>query len=209
MNQDLKAICERIVRLEEEKRALAEDIKDVKAEAKAKGYDITLLNATVKLMLMDAGKRDKALEQHELLDTYLCGVGLLPDHEELLDEDCTPSTASARDGLRREEMTVTNTPRHLSAVPQGETSDTHVSDEVPGGAVDATEVRHSEETTSPFIEGQSETSPTHSSFVREDRLLPGTSRTEATGEVPPALSPVAANSEEEIPSFLRRTREPA
>lgn len=63
----LRAFIERIERLEEEKRALMEDIKEVYAEAKGVGFDIKVLRQVIRLRKMD--KADRA-EQEQLLDLY-------------------------------------------------------------------------------------------------------------------------------------------
>lgn len=64
----LKAFIERVERLEEEKRQIADDIKDVFAEAKATGFDVKVLRKIISLRKQDA---DERREQEELLDTYL------------------------------------------------------------------------------------------------------------------------------------------
>jgi uncharacterized protein (UPF0335 family) len=69
----LKSIVERIEKLEEEKRGVASDIKDVYAEAKANGYDVKTLRAVVKLRAMDKEKRQEA---EALLETYKSALGL-------------------------------------------------------------------------------------------------------------------------------------
>jgi uncharacterized protein (UPF0335 family) len=71
----LKAIVERIERLEEEKQALASDIKDVYAEAKANGFDTKTLRTVVRLRKQDAAERQ---EQGALLDLYLNALGMIP-----------------------------------------------------------------------------------------------------------------------------------
>jgi uncharacterized protein (UPF0335 family) len=70
----LKAIVERIERLEEEKAALAGDIKDVYAEAKANGFDTKTLRTVVRLRKQDTAERQ---EQEALLDLYLNALGML------------------------------------------------------------------------------------------------------------------------------------
>ena len=62
---ELRSFCERIARLESEKAALADDIKDVKAEAKGRGYDLKTLNEMLKLRKLDADEREarEALRQ--------------------------------------------------------------------------------------------------------------------------------------------------
>lgn len=69
----LKAFIERIERLEEEKKGIASDIKDVYAEAKANGYDIKTMRAIVKLRAMD---KDKRQEAEALLETYKAALGI-------------------------------------------------------------------------------------------------------------------------------------
>jgi uncharacterized protein (UPF0335 family) len=71
----LKAIVERIERLEEEKQALASDIKDVYAEAKANGFDTKTLRTIIRLRKQDTAERQ---EQEALLDLYLNALGMIP-----------------------------------------------------------------------------------------------------------------------------------
>jgi uncharacterized protein (UPF0335 family) len=70
----LKALVERIERLEEEKKALADDIRDVYAEAKVNGYDVKALRTVVRLRKQDANERQ---EQEAILETYLHALGML------------------------------------------------------------------------------------------------------------------------------------
>ena len=63
----LRSLIERIERLEEEKKALSGDIRDVFAEAKSAGFDVKIMRAILKLRKMNADDRD---EQEFLLDTY-------------------------------------------------------------------------------------------------------------------------------------------
>ena len=69
----LKSIIERIERLEEEKRAIAEDIKEVYSEAGANGFDVKILRKIVSLRRQDANDRR---EQEELLETYQRALGM-------------------------------------------------------------------------------------------------------------------------------------
>ena len=71
----LKSVIERIEKLEEEKAALAEDIKDVYAEARANGYDVKTLKSVVKLRKIDFEDRQV---QEEMLDLYLHALGMVP-----------------------------------------------------------------------------------------------------------------------------------
>ena len=69
----LKAFVERIERLEEEKVALMEDIKEVYAELKGVGFDAKTVRKVVSLRKMDAEKRQEA---EQLLDLYKSAIGL-------------------------------------------------------------------------------------------------------------------------------------
>jgi uncharacterized protein (UPF0335 family) len=77
--EQLKSIIERIERLEEEKQALADDIKEVYAEAKANGFDAKTLRTVVRLRKQDKAERE---EQEALLDLYLHALGMAPAAEE-------------------------------------------------------------------------------------------------------------------------------
>jgi uncharacterized protein (UPF0335 family) len=70
----LKAFVERIEKLEEEKKAISDDIRDVYGEAKASGFDAKALRSVVKLRKMDADERK---EQDAILETYLHALGML------------------------------------------------------------------------------------------------------------------------------------
>jgi uncharacterized protein (UPF0335 family) len=72
----LKSFIERIERLEEEKRALGADIKEVFAEAKGVGFDVKTMRQVIKLRKMDQDDLDA---QEALLDTYKRALGMLPD----------------------------------------------------------------------------------------------------------------------------------
>lgn len=70
----LKAIAERIERLEEEKQTFSDDIRDVYKEAKANGFDVKALRAIVRLRKQDPQKR---AEEAAILDTYKAALGML------------------------------------------------------------------------------------------------------------------------------------
>jgi uncharacterized protein (UPF0335 family) len=70
----LKAIVERIERLEEEKKAIADDIRDVYAEAKGNGFDTKALRTVVRLRKQDKSERE---EQEAVLETYLHALGMI------------------------------------------------------------------------------------------------------------------------------------
>lgn len=66
-NAQLRSVVERIERLEEDKAAVAADIKEVKAEAKGNGFDVKIINAVVRRRKQDRAKRQ---EEEALLDLY-------------------------------------------------------------------------------------------------------------------------------------------
>jgi uncharacterized protein (UPF0335 family) len=70
----LKAFVERIERLEEEKKALADDIRDVYSEAKGNGFDVKALRTVIKLRKQD---KDERAEQEAVLETYMVALGML------------------------------------------------------------------------------------------------------------------------------------
>jgi uncharacterized protein (UPF0335 family) len=70
----LKSIIERIEHLEEEKKAIAGDIRDVYAEAKGNGYDVAALRTVIRLRKQD--KHERA-EQEALVETYLHALGMI------------------------------------------------------------------------------------------------------------------------------------
>jgi uncharacterized protein (UPF0335 family) len=70
----LKAFVERIERLEEEKKAIADDIRDVYAEAKGNGFDIKALRAIVRMRKQD---KDERVEQETILQTYMLALGMI------------------------------------------------------------------------------------------------------------------------------------
>jgi uncharacterized protein (UPF0335 family) len=69
----LRLFIERIERLEEEKKGIADDIKDVYAEAKSQGFDPKTMRAIVRLRKMDKADRQ---QMEALLDTYKAALGL-------------------------------------------------------------------------------------------------------------------------------------
>ncbi len=70
----LKAIVERVERLEEEKKAISDDIRDVFAEAKVNGFDVKALRTIVRLRKIEATERE---EQEAILETYMHALGML------------------------------------------------------------------------------------------------------------------------------------
>lgn len=71
--EQLRLFIERIERLEEEKKAIADDIRAVYAEAKSEGYDAKTMRTIVRLRAMDRGDRQ---EMEALLETYKAALGL-------------------------------------------------------------------------------------------------------------------------------------
>ncbi len=72
--EQLRLFIERIERLEEDKKGVADDIKDVYAEAKGTGFDAKTMRAIVRLRKMEAAARQEA---EALLDTYKTALGLV------------------------------------------------------------------------------------------------------------------------------------
>ena len=70
----LKAFVERLERLEEEKQSLADDIKDVYAEAKANGFDTKILRQVIRMRQQDASER---AEMESLLELYCSALGMM------------------------------------------------------------------------------------------------------------------------------------
>ena len=68
----LRTIIERIERLEEEKAGIANDIKEVFAEAKGEGFDVKILRKIVRIRKQDRAKR---MEEEAILDLYLSALG--------------------------------------------------------------------------------------------------------------------------------------
>ncbi|MBL8712410.1 MAG: DUF2312 domain-containing protein [Alphaproteobacteria bacterium] len=71
--QRLKSFLERIERLEEEKKALAEDIRDVYSEAKSLGFEVKIMRKIVSLRKTNVEKRR---EEAELLELYMSAIGM-------------------------------------------------------------------------------------------------------------------------------------
>ena len=69
----LRLLIERVERLEEEKKGISDDIKDVYAEAKATGFDTKIMKQIVRLRKMEKHARDEA---DALLDTYRAALGI-------------------------------------------------------------------------------------------------------------------------------------
>lgn len=69
----LKTIIERIERLEEERKALSEDIREIYSEAKGAGFDVKVIRQVIRLRKMDASDRS---EMEQVLDVYKRALGM-------------------------------------------------------------------------------------------------------------------------------------
>jgi uncharacterized protein (UPF0335 family) len=70
----LRAFIERIERMEEEKAAIAADIKEIYAEPKGNGFDTKIIRQIVRIRKQDANER---LEQEALLELYMAALGMV------------------------------------------------------------------------------------------------------------------------------------
>jgi uncharacterized protein (UPF0335 family) len=70
---ELRLLIERIERLEEEKKAIADDVKDVYLEAKSRGYDVKTMRTIIRLRKMEDHSRQEAMA---LLETYANALGI-------------------------------------------------------------------------------------------------------------------------------------
>lgn len=69
----IKAFIERIERMEEEKKAIADDIKEIYAEAKGNGFDTKVLRTIIRIRKQDHAER---MEQEALLELYMAALGM-------------------------------------------------------------------------------------------------------------------------------------
>jgi len=72
----IRSLIERIERLEEEKKNISDDIREVYAEAKGNGFDAKILRQLVRIRKQDKAER---LEQEAILDLYMHALGMVPD----------------------------------------------------------------------------------------------------------------------------------
>lgn len=72
--EQLRSIIERVERLEEEKKVISDDIKDVFTEAKSQGYCVKALRTIVRMRKQDAGER---AEQEQMLEIYMQALGMV------------------------------------------------------------------------------------------------------------------------------------
>lgn len=78
INGQLKSVIERIERLEEDKAAVAAEIKGVYAEAKSNGFDTVILRKIVALRRLDDAERE---EQQALIETYMTALGMTAEED--------------------------------------------------------------------------------------------------------------------------------
>jgi uncharacterized protein (UPF0335 family) len=74
----LRSFIERIERLEEEKKTISDDIRDVYAEAKGNGFDTKVMRQVIRIRKKDAAERQ---EEEAILDLYLHALGMAPEGE--------------------------------------------------------------------------------------------------------------------------------
>ena len=70
---ELRLLIERAERLEEEKKGLADDIKDVMAEAKGRGYDTKVIR---KIVAIRKRRKEEVQEENAILETYMAALGM-------------------------------------------------------------------------------------------------------------------------------------
>jgi uncharacterized protein (UPF0335 family) len=70
---ELRLLIERIERLEQEKKGISDDIRDVYSEAKSRGYDAKIMRQIIKLRAMESHERQ---EWEAVLDTYIAALGM-------------------------------------------------------------------------------------------------------------------------------------
>lgn len=99
----LRAFIERIERLEEEKKTVSDDIREVYAEAKANGFDAKVMRQVVKLRKQDAAERQ---EQEAILDLYMHALGMLPLFDDGEDADVAPAADAASEDASSDEAPV-------------------------------------------------------------------------------------------------------
>ena len=75
----LRSVVERIERLEEEKKTISSDIKDVYAEAKSNGFDTKILRKIIAARKKDPSERE---EEQSMLDLYMAALGMIPEEVE-------------------------------------------------------------------------------------------------------------------------------
>jgi uncharacterized protein (UPF0335 family) len=72
--EQLKTIIERIEHMEEEKKTISDDVREIYVEAKGNGYDVKAIRAIVRMRKQDANERQEA---ETILETYMHAMGML------------------------------------------------------------------------------------------------------------------------------------
>lgn len=72
--EQLKSIIERIERLEEEKKTISDDVRDIYAEAKGNGYEVKALRTIVRMRKQDS---DERRQQEAVLEAYMQALGMI------------------------------------------------------------------------------------------------------------------------------------
>lgn len=192
----LRAFIERIERLEEEKKTLADDIKDIYAEAKGTGFDTKAIRAIVKLRKKDQAERE---EEEAILDTYMAALGMLP----LFDTDRSYADAKGRtesgpEVQVRDEVASSGAERTEGCygTPARSVSDEILSANPPSASAPHTGLssfpEHEVDASSGSIQSPAPTSSQAGDSAGEG-VLP--------------LSP-ATHSDDDVPAFLKRAAEP-
>lgn len=174
----LRAFIERIERLEEEKRTIADDIKDIYAEAKGTGFDTKAIRTIIKLRKKDQAERE---EEEAILDTYMAALGMLP----LFDTD--RSYADAKGDF------VTTSNASVSKASSAKTADFVTT---PSASAPHTGLSSFPEHEVDASSGSNQ-SPAPTSSQAGD----------SAGEGVLPLSP-ATHSDDDVPAFLKRAAEP-
>lgn len=94
----LKSFIERIEKLEEEKKAIGGDIRDVYSEAKGTGYDVKTMRKVIQIRRLDPADRD---EQEQLLSTYLHALGIVDRIEARAAAGETAREIAAAEGISK------------------------------------------------------------------------------------------------------------
>jgi uncharacterized protein (UPF0335 family) len=78
-NAQFKSIIERAINIEDERKGLGEDLKDLWAEAKSHGFDVPAMKEVVKLNREDAVKKQKRESKEAIVETYMKALGQISD----------------------------------------------------------------------------------------------------------------------------------
>lgn len=132
----LRAFIERIERLEEEKKNISDDIKDVKAEAKAMGYSVATINEIVKLRKKDEADREEA---QAMLDLYMAALGMLPRDEPSVSNSVGPKGAASNSSAGNEAEEIPAQFEPSPPIPAGDGSSLSIpsSDAIEGAKIEA------------------------------------------------------------------------